>query len=133
MKSSDDPNKASIPGRLQVRRFRGDASRADASRGDVIHDVGTPPLPGEGGRSHSHERTWEVPEASFEELLVPVLVRGSRCFEAPPLEAIRERSKRELGWLELGRPSGEASAYPVVIERALFERREAMLRKLEAE
>ena len=125
IKVSEYTAKTSIPGILQVRRYR----VADELRGDLIYDVEdnvrsttmidpTDPL-----------RRKQLPaEAVSEDLLVPVL-RGGRIVHAfPHLRQIRERTQAQIALLHPSiRRFVNPHVYPVGLEQALHERRTRMV------
>ncbi|HJK89367.1 MAG TPA: nicotinate phosphoribosyltransferase [Polyangiaceae bacterium LLY-WYZ-15_(1-7)] len=90
IKLSETPIKISIPTRQQVRRFHGPDGTFLA---DAIYDEAT-------GFTERHlvhpedaEDRFEVPEdAPFEDLLVPVIERGRRVYDAPPIRDLRARA-----------------------------------------
>jgi len=99
MKRSSDPSKASLPGRLQVRRHVG----ADAAWTDTVYDVADP-SPTEG-----------------EDLLVAVCTGGRRChFEST--EDARRRSLTQMEQL-----SAAPRATNVVVSPRVLARRDHLL------
>ncbi len=95
LKLSEDQIKISNPGIQQVRRFAG----AKGFVGDVIYDQpsGLPEpcvvVDTEGAKT---ELSAGAPGGSGEDLLVPVLRRGSAVYTTPEVSAIRERALRQL-------------------------------------
>ncbi len=92
--------KASLPGRLQVRRYR---SAGGALERDVIYarDEGSGPGPGSG------------PEGG-DDLLTPVLDRGRLVEPLPTLEMCREVAGREVAALPVGLLDLDCQAQPPV-------------------
>ena len=94
LKLSEQVNKASIPGVLQIRRYR-DGSEFVA---DVIYDEQM----GIGDEAVAIDpvdatRRKKIPaDADWSDLLVPVFRNGSRVYETPPLDALRKRSATQL-------------------------------------
>lgn len=126
IKLSEQVAKTSIPGVLQVRRFRNE----NGLLGDAIFDeaVGCPVHveivdPADAFRSR------RVPErACFEDLLVPVFRSGQRVGSIETLDQARERCRTQLeqfdpAVLRLKNPH----AYPAGIERDLADRRIALI------
>lgn len=128
MKLSEQRAKVSIPGHLQVRRFR-DAQGFDA---DLIWDVEGPPPSRTLVDPLDHTRRKTVDAAQpYEDLLVPVFRGGRRLQPSEPLEALRARTLKQLASLDathrrLVHPHG----YPVGLEQGLAERRDALILQL---
>lgn len=98
IKLSEQTAKTSIPGILQVRRFRGPQGVFIA---DAIYDLGigidaaptiidpTDPL-----------RRKAIPaDSPFEDVLVPIFRRGSRVYQPPSLDEVRRRTQAQLAAL----------------------------------
>jgi len=126
VKVSEHSAKTSVPGILQVRRFRS----AERYLADCIHDE----LGGVPGRPTIVDpldptRRREIPEgAAFEDLLVPVFRGGRRVHELPPLAACRARALEELRRLPAGaKRFVNPHPYPVGLERGLFELRTRLI------
>jgi nicotinate phosphoribosyltransferase len=122
VKLSEQAAKTSVPGILQVRRFRRDG----ADLADCIYDELTgltepttivDPL--------DHTRRREIPAGTpGEDLLVPIFRAGRLVYDRPPLEAARRRTLDELARLH---PSVKRFVnphqYPAGLERNLFDLR----------
>jgi nicotinate phosphoribosyltransferase len=125
IKLSEQTAKVSIPGSLQVRRFR----QNGLIRGDMIWDELDPPddtiiidpldptrrkVFGEGLTS--------------EELLIPIFRGGRKVYDVPPLAESRERTIRQLETLH---PTSQRLVhphiYPVGLARNLHERRTGLI------
>jgi nicotinate phosphoribosyltransferase len=112
MKLSEKGEKVSLPGILQVRRFRlGAAFLADAihdEREDLADDATLVAL-------DDPRHRWEIPEgAAGENLLIPIFRAGELIWESPSLPEIRERAARQLGMLsERTRRLSQPEPYPV--------------------
>ena len=126
VKLSEQPIKTSIPGILQVRRFRsGNESVADAiydeerrpSGGVTIVDPLDP----------TRRRT--IPEDTpSADLLVPIFRAGRRVYEPPPLDELRRRSTEELSRFHAGvKRFVNPHRYPVGLERALHDLRTQLM------
>ena len=127
IKLSEDPEKTTNPGILQVRRFH------DAMfREDVIYDeaLGMPaagsavPLDEPGQAPHP------VTSRDWTDLLVPILRNGQAVYDEPRLDDIRARAQTQLrrlpeGVAHLRAPHG----YPVGIESRLHARKAALIRE----
>jgi nicotinate phosphoribosyltransferase len=128
VKLSEQRAKSSIPGRLQVRRFALEGQFI----GDAIHDLDQPltgvpivvdpvePL---------HRKAIPL-AAAGEDLLVPVMSRGTILPGSESLASARERRRLQLARLHpailrLQNPH----RYPAGIEASLHERRECLLRQ----
>ena len=100
VKLSEQAAKVTTPGILQVRRYRSEKEFI----GDAIYDVGrglpkrvtiVDPL--------DLTRRKHIPgSAKWEDLLVPVFRRGELVYEIPSLEAVRQRTREQLGMLHGG-------------------------------
>jgi nicotinate phosphoribosyltransferase len=93
IKLSDDANKASYPGLLQVRRFH----RLNGSFiADVIYEIdhamGEPCVIVD----LDHKKT-EIPvDTKYSDLLVPVFCDGQPVYPTPPIQSSRERTREQL-------------------------------------
>jgi nicotinate phosphoribosyltransferase len=129
IKLSEQIAKTSIPGILQVRRFRVEGEY----RSDMIFDE----LTGEGFQGGEAvivdpldtTRRKAVPAgASFEDLLVPVFRGGELVYEAPALAASRRRTQEQLAGFYPGiLRAVNPHQYPVGLEKGLFELRQRMI------
>jgi nicotinate phosphoribosyltransferase len=127
LKVSEQPDKTTVPGILSVRRYYDESGLA---AGDAIVDELTdqarplqiihPSAP------HRRKRLEDLGDG--EELLAPMLRGGRRVTEAPPIEAIRARTRSSLARFDpavLRRVNPHA--YPAGLESALHGRREALI------
>ena len=100
IKLSEQMVKSSIPGILQVRRFRRDGEFV----ADMIYDELTGAS--ESGRlvdPRDPTRTKRIPEgAETEDLLVPVFKSGRQMSQIPSIDAARDRTYSQLGMLHAG-------------------------------
>jgi nicotinate phosphoribosyltransferase len=122
MKISDQAAKTSIPGILQVRRFR----RAGNNIADAILEEGTPPAdgcvivdPGDVSRKET------IPSgAEYADLLVPVLREGRIIYQPPPLDEIRKSSAENLAHFPPGiKRFIYPHRYPVGLELGLYRKK----------
>jgi nicotinate phosphoribosyltransferase len=126
LKLSEQAIKTSIPGWLQVRRFRSGAEPV----ADVIYDEERPP-DGEvtmvDPLDPTRRRT--IPEGTpFEDLLVPVFRGGRRVYDPPALADIRRRVSDELSRFHSGvKRFVNPHRYPVGLERNLHDLRTALI------
>jgi nicotinate phosphoribosyltransferase len=122
LKLSEQIEKTTIPGILQVRRF----SRSGAAFSDAIYDEGLGlPSPCVIVDPADPTRRREIPAGTLgEDLLVPIFRRGRRVWEAPPLAAVRERTRVELARFHAGvKRFLNPHRFPVGLERRLHELR----------
>src|SRR5215469_5993945 len=127
IKLSDQPAKISIPGLLQVKRFR----RANKNVADVIYDetAGVP----EGAsmislRDESRQLKLPPDGAVPSDLLVPVMRGGIVLYELPTLGQIRDRCQAELSHLSEGtRRFENPDEYRVGVESSLYGLRHEMI------
>ena len=125
IKLSEQVEKISTPGRLQVRRF----SDARGAVADMIVDEEIPrptrtlidPL------DPTRRRTLPE-ELGFAELLVPVARKGRRTSEPETLEVIRARVREQLGLFHSGvKRFLNPHRYPVGLESTLHQRRTELI------
>jgi nicotinate phosphoribosyltransferase len=126
VKASETIAKSSVPGILQVRRYR----VGDRFVGDAIYDT----LQGDPDGATIVDpvdvtRRKPVPDdAAWEDLLQPVVRAGRRVGETPTLQAIRERCAQQTARLHPAiRRFTNPHAYPVGLEERLWELRTRML------
>jgi nicotinate phosphoribosyltransferase len=128
VKISDEPGKSSLPGLLQVRRFR-DQRRFFA---DAIYDE----LSGAGHGCtivdpEQPERRLQVPEGmSEEDLLTATFLRGKRVLGPVSLDRVRARVQDQLASLPSAvRRLGNPARYLAGVELSLYQRTQHMLRR----
>lgn len=118
IKLAEQRVKVSVPGKLQVRRYR------DKGRlvGDVIYDVDL----GIGDRRilvdpmDATRHKVIAPDATHEDLLVPIFRKGRAVYESPPLAAIRDGARAQLEELHPGvRRFVNPHEYPVGLAESL--------------
>ena len=123
LKLSEQIEKTTIPGVLQVRRFRHPGGEALA---DAIWDEGLGiPSPCVIADPADPTRRRELPaDAPGEDLLVPVFRRGRRVWRAPPLAQVRARTLEQLSGFHLGvKRFLNPHRFPVGLERRLHDLR----------
>jgi len=122
LKVSEAAAKTTVPGRLQVRRYRG----PDGFLADCIHDLdlGLPPAPVIVDPLDVTRRR-EVPAGTpGEDLLVPVFRGGRRVYQPPALEESRARVQAQLGGFHAGvKRFVNPHQFPVGLERGLSDLR----------
>lgn len=126
MKISEQLAKVSFPGILQVRRFE----RGGQFVADVIYNepqgITTPPRmidPKDVTRRRAIH-----PDASGENLLVPVMRAGRIVYDPPPLAEIRRRSEEQLSRLHPTiRRLDNPHEYPVGLEQSLSDLRTKLI------
>lgn len=122
IKLSEQTAKVSIPGIQQVRRFRLD----DEFIGDAIYDE----LSGIDERCliidplDMTRRKLMPKDASFSELLVPIIRKGTRVYTSPSLQEIRSLTVSQLAGFHAGvKRFVNPHQYPAGIEEKLFKKR----------
>lgn len=143
VKISDDPVKSTIPGVQQVRRFRhGGVPVCDLVWNMLDYEppaavpvhaplaaLALPDGPGQMVDLRHPQHVLPVPEGQAEDLLVPVFRQGRAVYAPPPASAARERTLQELARLPEGvKRLTNADAYPVYLDRKLYELREQLRR-----
>ncbi len=122
LKLSEDAGKASLPGILQVRRYR----RRGRFVADAVFDER---YPIEGACLaidflDAARRQTIAAGTESEDLLVPIFRGGRRVYEAPSLEAVRDRAQEQLAMLPPGvRRLARPRRYFVGLDAGLFQRR----------
>jgi nicotinate phosphoribosyltransferase len=125
IKLSDDPEKTSYPGLLQVRRFHQPNGRFI---GDAIYEIDHP-IREPCMIVDPNDRPTEIPVGiDYSDLLVPIFRRGELVYRTPVIEASRERTRQQLscappGILQLDNPQ----PYNVGLERSLHELRSRLI------
>jgi nicotinate phosphoribosyltransferase len=126
VKLSELSAKTSVPGLLQVRRFRsGDGHLADC----IYDELSGLPSPAVIVDPLDHTRRREIPAGTpGEDLLVPVFRAGRLVYERPTLTASRQRTLGELGKLHGGvKRFVNPHQYPVGLEKGLFDLRTRLI------
>ena len=126
VKLSEQSAKTSVPGTLQVRRFRSDAGHL----ADCIYDeLSGLPSPCTIVDPLDHTRRREIPAGTpGEDLLLPIFRRGRRVYERPSLEVARRRTLDELSRLHAGvKRFVNPHQYPVGLEKGLFDVRTRLI------
>jgi nicotinate phosphoribosyltransferase len=120
IKLSEQALKVSNPGILQVRRYEADGEFvADALYDE---DLGLPE-PGQMIDPADITRRKALPAGpAGEDLLVPLFRGGRRVYDPPPIEAIRERARRQLAGFHSGiKRFVNPHRYPVGLESRLLD------------
>ena len=127
IKLSDQPAKISIPGVLQVRRFR----VAGKNVADVIYDEARGALSSSSMtslRDESKHMRVPPPGSVSTDLLVPVLRKGRLVYQLPSIAQIRDHCRAELGCLPEGsRRFENPDEYRVGLEESLHSLRHGMI------
>ncbi len=122
LKVSEQIDKTTIPGVLQVRRFERDGEFVS----DALYDEGLGlPSPCVIVDPEDPLRRREIPAGTAgEDLLVPVFRRGRRVYDPPPLPDVRARTGAQLARLHAGvKRFLNPHQFPVGLERSLHELR----------
>ena len=126
IKLSEQSAKVSVPGVLQVRRFR-DAGGMYA--GDMIYDVnrlGDEPVIVDPADPLRRKSLRHMAEAF--DVLVPIYRGGARVYDVPSLEVSRERVRSELARLHPGiKRLQNPHEYPAGLDRRLYEIRQELI------
>jgi nicotinate phosphoribosyltransferase len=122
VKLSEQSAKTTVPGILQVRRYRTEGG----DLADCIWDELTGlPEPATLVDPLDHTRRREIPAGTpGDDLLVPIMRRGQVVYQPPPLADSRRRTQEELSRLHAGvKRFVNPHQYPVGLERGLFDLR----------
>ena len=126
LKLSEQVNKTSIPGVLQVRRF----SKGGEFLADVIYDQqsGLPDPVVAVDPTDATRRKRIPPEAGGADLLVPVLRAGRRVIDIPTLRESRRHCRSQLDGFHAGiKRLVNPHDYPAGVAENLFELRNQMI------
>lgn len=120
IKLSEQTAKVSVPGILQVRRFRGSDGLFTA---DAIYDIDRRiECPATIIDPTDAARRKVIADCEGEDLLVPVFSKGSRVYQPPSLDEVRRRTQSQLAALH---PSIKRfinpHRYPAGLEGRLFD------------
>lgn len=128
IKLSEEPNKISIPGILQVRRFNHQGLHVADMIYDELHGVTEPPEM----VLLNDNRVWHPPaDATSSDLLVPVFERGVCVYEPPSTQEAQARTIQELAALPADvKRLTDATPYPVGLERFLHDLRENLIAQI---
>jgi nicotinate phosphoribosyltransferase len=126
MKLSEQMQKISNPGILQVRRYYSDVENV----ADVIYDLHTDlsngclivdPL-------DVTRKKRLAPDLKGKDLLQPIFKKGKLVYDEPPLEEIRKGVKKELSFFHDGvKRLIHPHLYPVGMEKTLYDRKIQMI------
>jgi nicotinate phosphoribosyltransferase len=122
LKVSESPGKTTVPGRLQVRRYRTEAGFL----ADAIWDEGLGiPAPAVIVDPLDPTRRRELPAGTpSQDLLVPIFRGGRQVYVPPPLAESRERTLAQLAGFHAGvKRFVNPHLYPVGLERGLADLR----------
>ena len=130
LKLSEQISKITTPGKQQVRRFLGDNEYV----ADMIFDEMSPPPEGELTIIDPLDSTRrkKIGEGySFDDLLVPVFVRGQCIYKRAGMAEARQRCKLDLSRLnESVKRIENPYPYPAGLEQSLSERKSKMILQL---
>jgi nicotinate phosphoribosyltransferase len=129
IKLSDEPAKTSYPGLLQVRRFYQPDGRfmADAIY-EIDHAISEPCTIVE---LETEKKTQIPAKTHYSDLLVPIFRKGEPVYQAPELDASRERARAQLSCApcEILRLEN-ATRYKIGLERTLHDLRSALIARV---
>jgi nicotinate phosphoribosyltransferase len=126
IKLSEQVEKVSNPGILQVRRYLEDGQPME----DMIYNVeaGVPDEPVIVHPTDMTRRKRIRPDHAHFDLLVPVIAKGRRVYESPSLHEVRASLQKNLAALHPGNRRFEnPHAYPAGLEKGLYDMKMAMI------
>lgn len=127
VKVSDQVEKVSDPGILQVRRY----SENDKFIGDAIYDETTPlkdKVTIVDPADPTRRKQFRANDVAGEDLLVPVLREGKQVYKLPDLDSIRARVREQLEKLHPGiKRFLNPHRYPAGLESSLYELKTRLL------
>lgn len=124
VKRSDDPEKSTIPGLQQVRRFYDGGTPV----ADAVFDGNRPPEELDILVSLAGDRTQVPKHDGYRDLLVPVLRQGNSVYEPPSVHEARQLCREQIAALRPEqRRLRKPEAYPVGLTPALAELRSELL------
>jgi nicotinate phosphoribosyltransferase len=132
VKLSDDPEKTSFPGLLQVRRFHQPDGRFIA---DAIYEINHAPIEPCVIVDLAGEKITELPTGTeYSDLLLPIFRKCDLIYQVPGLMASRECTLQQLRCLPaevvtLDRPR----PYKVGVEKSLYELRSTLIARAKEE
>jgi nicotinate phosphoribosyltransferase len=127
IKLSEQTAKTSIPGVLQVRRFRGPDGLFAA---DAIYDLETGiAAPGQVIDPTDSARRKAIPaDASGDDLLVPIFRNGQQVYRLPSIQDAQARTREQLNSLHPGiKRFVNPHRYPAGLESQLYDLRTEMI------
>jgi len=126
VKLSERSDKTTLPGILQVRRYRTEAGDLADCIWDELTGLPAAPVIVD---PLDHTRRREIPYGlPGDDLLVPVMRRGQLVYDVPPLAESRRRTQEELARLHAGvKRFVNPHQYPVGLEKGLFDLRTRLI------
>ena len=127
IKLSEEVSKMTIPGILQVRRFR----QGEGFVRDVMYDAerGMPERAEAVDISDPAVRTALPADGEWDDVLVPVFRAGEIVYERPSIGEIRSRALAQVSHLDDSvRRLDKPARYPVGLERGLHDMRDTLVR-----
>ncbi|HEY4831728.1 MAG TPA: nicotinate phosphoribosyltransferase, partial [Waddliaceae bacterium] len=129
LKLSEQMTKVSNPGIMQVRRYYDD----EENLADAIYDINTDLSQGcrivdpfDSTRQKDLESYLK-----FRDLLVPIIREGELVYQSPPLDQIRENTKKELANFHEGiKRFLNPHQYAVGMEKALYDQKMELIKKI---
>lgn len=129
LKLSEQMTKVSNPGIMQVRRYYNDKENI----ADAIYDINTDLS--QGCRivdpfDSTRQKVLE-PHLKFRDLLVPIIREGELVYQTPPLDQIRENTKKELANFHEGiKRFLNPHQYAVGMEKAFYDLKVELIKKI---
>lgn len=125
IKLSEESNKTSIPGSLQIRRYY-DKQNIVA---DIIYDenIGMTDIDCSAILLNSTSTEVMHHHKDSKNILVPIFNKGNLVYEEPNIRDIRNKAKNELDFFL---QQHQNQAYPVSLEKKLFHLRKEMINEL---
>ncbi len=129
VKISEQLTKVTNPGIHQVRRFFDDRGNF----ADMIYDVHSNSAPEQYAIDPLDPTHWQTfsPDMKYRDLLIPIVKKGVRIYQSPPLSEIREKTLLELSQFH---PAMRRFLYPqpyfVGLEKSVYETRLKLIKAL---
>lgn len=128
IKLSEQTAKVSVPGVLQVRRYRRDGE----AMADAIYDEPTGiEVPGVIVDPMDQTRRRPIGAGTgYEELLAPIFRGGKRVYDVPTMQQVRQRTQDQLAMFHAGvKRFVNPHQYPVGLEQRLYDLRTSLILK----
>ena len=126
LKCTENDEKSSLPGMLQVRRFH----RNSAPQLDMLYDELTPTSNTAVAINENQETLVMDNSLETEDLLTPVMRAGTVVSQSPSLQQLQQRTRDQLAQfgIESWQQRDRSATYRVAPERHFFDRTQTLLR-----